>query len=113
MSQRLGRCLVILLALALVAGAVMQGAQASAMAVRMAAVADTGMPHDCGGCADDDHGLPAACVAVCGSLAAAVLPSAPATVVEGAPAPATTPTPVIEGRHAAPEPYPPRSASLA
>jgi hypothetical protein len=113
MSQRARSFLVVLLTLVLVTGAVVQSAQATDMTARMSTVADTGMPHDCSGCADEDHGLPTACFAVCGNIAVAVLPSVPAVAVEGFPSPATNPTLLILGEYGPPEPYPPRSTSLS
>lgn len=108
MSQKLRHLYVLFLALTLVVAGVAQGVQASDMAVKMSAAStsDMPMPGGCSGCSDD--GTPMACVAVCGSTVAAILPSA-ATITPGVLI--STPAPFVASivdHHGPPDPYPPR-----
>lgn len=102
----------ILLSLALMVGGVIHGAQATSMAMHMAAAAhgDGAMP-GCDGCPGDDSGG-MACAAPCLVPVAAVLPVT--TSVAGAVTRAFVATrtqALVDHRHP-PDPYPPRTPVL-
>lgn len=112
MSEKVRRLSALFLALALAVGLMAHGIQASDMAVKMstAAASNMPMPSGCDGC-NGDHGVPTACFAQCGGLAA-VLPlvtTGVATISQSAPAVQTVP---VAGHHGPPDPYPPRPTIL-
>ncbi|MGH6701841.1 MAG: hypothetical protein ACRECG_00295 [Bradyrhizobium sp.] len=85
------------------------------MATKMttAAANDLPMPGGCSGCSGDDQGMSMACFAVCGSVAVAILPVAPAIAAVGLVSPSTPPVAAIAGHHGPPDPYPPRPTILS
>lgn len=110
--RRLARMVVVLLSLALVAGAVINAAQATTMAMDMSAGAhsDGSMP-GCDGCPDGNDGA-MACAAPCLAPATAVLPVG--TSVAGALARIfiAARTQALVDHHRPPDPYPPRTTVL-
>lgn len=115
MSEMLRRLFVLVLGLALVAGPLMQAAQGSGMALKMAAAAPSALsaPAGCEGCGDDQPGVPAACLAICTAGISAVLPPIP--VMADAAATPVSPRPAggSAGSPAPPDPYPPKPLILS
>jgi hypothetical protein len=102
----------VLLSLALVAGAVINAAQASSMAMDMSAGthSDGSMP-GCDGCPSDDGGM--ACAAACLAPATAVLPEEGTSVAASLTRIFTAArTRTLVDHHHPPDPYPPRTTVL-
>lgn len=114
MSEKVRRFLGLFFALAFVVAGVAQGAHASDMAVKMSAASTSDMPMSggCSGCNGDDDGMAMACFAVCGSIVAAILPSAPTVAPEVLKSLATPLIASVVDHHGPPDPYPPRSSKL-
>lgn len=113
MSEKVRRLLGLLLALALGLTGIVQGVQASDMAVKMSAasIGDMPTPGGCGGC-DGDEGMPMACSAPCLSSVAAILPTG---LVVAPRASVSLPVPFaasVADHHGPPDPYPPRPISV-
>lgn len=112
MSEKVRRLSALCLALAFSVGLMAHGVQTSDMTVKMtaAAASDMPMPSGCSDC-DGDHGVTAACFALCGGLLA-VLPLVPTVV-----AAVSLSTPAVQGipvagHYGPPDPYPPRPTIL-
>jgi len=110
--RRFARIIAVLVALAVAAGSVVNAAQATSMAIDMAAAShsDVAMP-GCDACpGGDDAGM--ACASGCITLLAALIPSEPSV--------AETPTGPLDcsvaqqlvGHSRPPDPYPPRTTVL-
>ena len=110
--------LALLLAVFVAAGLSLSAVQASDMAVKMGMMSGMDMSGggDCGGCPDkapDGKGV-ASCLSVCLVPVAALTPQLPFTVIAISPTSLPPPRhPALQGRHAPPDPYPPRSIDLA
>ena len=115
MSLPVRRLVGLLLALTLVVGGVMQGVQASDMAVKMAVASgasDMPMPDGCSGCGGNDDGMPMACSAICASTVSAIVPAAPVLYISSLPVPALAFADLQTGQRGPPDPYPPRPSSM-
>jgi hypothetical protein len=111
MREVVGRLTILLLALALGLGVVLDSARATQMDAEMATVAASAVPmlSHCDGCGGGDHAdmSPSACSALCGGAAAVSCAGLHANVAVPAhwsPSVATTRT----GHAGPPDPYPPR-----
>lgn len=118
MSLFVRRLSALFLALALLAGPVVQVVWASDMAAKMTVVAaddmsNMAMPSGCHGCGGDDQAMPTPCFAICGGGVFAIMPAAPALAMAVSVSPLGTPVVSIAGYHGPPDPYPPRSTLLS
>lgn len=114
MLEKVRRRIALFLALTMVVAGAAQIVQASDMAVKMSVAASAGdmpMTGGCSGCSDDD-GTSMACVAICGSAMAAILPTAPFVAPVALVPPTAAFGITVAGHHGPPDPYPPRPASL-
>lgn len=113
MSEKVRRLIGLFLALTLSLTGVVQGVQASDMAVKMSAasIGDMPTPDGCSGCNGDD-GMPMACSAVCGTSVPAILPTSPVVAPRS---PLSLPVALVASvveHHGPPDPYPPRPISV-
>lgn len=110
--RRLARMVVVLLSLALVAGAVINAAQATSMAMDMSAGGHSdGMMPGCDGCPGSDDGA-MACAAACLALTAAILSGGSSVAATLTRVFIATGTQVLVDHHRPPDPYPPRTTVL-
>ena len=109
--RRFARTIAVLVALAMAAGAVINAAQATSMAIDMAAAShsDGGMP-GCDGCPGGDAGM--ACASGCVMLLAAVIPAAPSMAMNPTQALAGSDARQLVGHSRPPDPYTPRITVL-
>jgi hypothetical protein len=117
MSWPTGKVFALLLAAFVAVGLSFSAVQTSDMAVKMGMMSGMDMSGgDCGGCPDkapDGKGM-AACASVCVVPVVALTPQVPSTEIAHS-LPRLSPPlyPALHGRHAPPDPYPPRSSDLA
>lgn len=108
---------VLLLAVFVAVGLGLSAVQAGDMTVKMAMASDMAdsSHEDCQGCPMDggDDGAMASCSLACTAPVSALLPKAPTVATTSAPRPRLAAYPVLSGRTARPDPYPPRSSDLA
>lgn len=109
--RRFARLITVLVALAIAAGWVINAAQATGMAIDMAAAthSDGGMP-GCDGCLGGDAGM--ACASGCMTLLTAVIPAAPSIAVSPTQALPGCGVRQLVGHSRPPDPYPPRTTVL-
>ena len=112
MTSKVGRLSALPLALALTLGMMVHavGLTNTIVQTAPATVSDVSVPGGCNGCGSIDHGMSAACVALCnGMMVVPIFVAAVKTGVSILPASVSS----LAGRRDAPDPYPPRSIILS